>query len=176
MFRNIISQSKKIFFPETFILIFILCIISSCSLSQKTTTPTKPATDSSDSETEVKTTRVVFNNDADLDAAMQKAQREKKAVFLDFYTTWCYPCKIMDQGAFSDWDVADYLGDNCVAMKVNAEKGTGVILGTQFGIKVFPTLVFIDPNGNELARREGSLGIEEFKVFMKSSVWKYKGQ
>ncbi len=174
MYSHNISQPKKIFFSKTFLLIFILFIITSCNPVQKATTASKPAAGNTD--TEAKTTRVAFNNDADLDAALQKAQREKKAVFIDFYTTWCYPCKIMDQGAFSDWDVADYLGNNCVAMKVDAEKGTGVILGTQFGIKAFPTLVFIDPNGNELARREGSLGIEEFKVFMKSSVWKYKGQ
>ena len=174
MYSYNISQTKKIFFSKIFLLIFILFIITSCNPVQKATTASKPVTDNT--EIEAKTTRVTFNNDADLDAALQKAQREKKAVFIDFYTTWCYPCKIMDQGAFSDWDVADYLGNNCVAMKVDAEKGTGVILGTQFGIKAFPTLVFVDPNGNELARREGSLGIEEFKVFMKSSVWKYKGQ
>ena len=174
MYSYNISQTKKIFFSKIFLLTFILFIITSCNPPQKATTASKPVTDNT--EIEAKTTRVTFNNDADLDAALQKAQREKKAVFIDFYTTWCYPCKIMDQGAFSDWDVADYLGNNCVAMKVDAEKGTGVILGTQFGIKAFPTLVFVDPNGNELARREGSLGIEEFKVFMKSSVWKYKGQ
>ena len=81
---------------------------------------------------------------------------------------------MMDQGAFRDWDVADYMTSNCVALKVDAEKGNGVILGTNYGVKAFPTMVFVDPNGNELARSEGSLGIEDFKKFMKASVWKFR--
>jgi thiol:disulfide interchange protein len=175
MYSYNISQTKKIFFSKIFLLTFILFIITSCNPPQKAVAAVKPAVNT-DPEMEIKPTRVVFNNSNDLAVALQKAQKEKKVIFVDFYTTWCYPCKIMDQGAFSDWDVADYLENNCVAMKVDAEKGTGVILGTEFGIKAFPTLVFIDPNGIELTRKEGSLGIEEFKVFMKSSVWKYKGQ
>ncbi len=83
---------------------------------------------------------------------------------------------MMDQGAFRDWDVADYMTSNCVALKVDAEKDNGLALSSQFGVGAYPTLVFLSPDGKELARKEGSLGIEDFKVFMKSSVWKYKGQ
>ena len=173
MYRNIFLKPGKTFFSGSVLFFFILFISTSCNPPQKVTTSTKP-TVTTEPDTDVITTRVIFNKSNDLAVALQKAQKEKKVIFVDFYTTWCYPCKIMDQGAFSDWDVADYMENNCVAMKVNAEKGTGVILGTQFGIKAFPTLVFIDPNGIELTRKEGSLGIEDFKVFMKSSVWKYK--
>lgn len=109
-----------------------------------------------------------------LTAVMEKAKKENKVVFLDFYTTWCAPCRLMDQSVFRDEDVVKYMNDNCVSMKINAEKGEGVALKIQYGVGVYPTYIFINKEGDEVSKREGSLSIDEFKKFMKSGVWKVK--
>ena len=168
-------SEKKAF---SYLLFIFVLIVSACSPATKisTKTTTTITTDNTETGIENKPTRVAFTGEIDLPAALKKAKSENKVVFIDFYTTWCFPCKMMDQGAFRDWDIADYMTSNCVSLKVDAEKGTGVVLKSQFNVASYPTLLFIDPNGNVLSRQEGSLGIEDFKVFMKASVWKFIGK
>ncbi len=109
-----------------------------------------------------------------LTAIMEKAKKENKVVFIDFFTTWCAPCRLMDQSVFSDEDVATYMNQNCLSMKINAEKGEGVALKVQFNVNAYPTYIFIDGEGNEVVKKTGSLSIEEFKKLMKAGVWKVK--
>ncbi len=50
------------------------------------------------------------------------AQKENpKKIFMDVYTTWCGPCKMLDRDTFSDKDVIDYINKNFYAVKFNAE-------------------------------------------------------
>ncbi len=35
-------------------------------------------------------------------SALEKAEQENKLIFLDAYTTWCGPCKMMDKQTFVD--------------------------------------------------------------------------
>ncbi len=162
---------KKINFS---ILAFAIALIfTNCGTTKSTdSSPNSSSQNSSDAH---EASPINFNYTADLDGAMVRAKKENKPIFIDFYTTWCAPCKLMDQGTFKDQDVAAYLNDNCVTLKIDAEKGNGRALRVQFNVSAFPTLVFIDPDGNVLSQKEGSLGIDGFKQFMKSAVWKYKG-
>ena len=117
---------------------------------------------------------VNFITSDDIDAALKKAQKEKKVLFIDFYTSWCTPCKMMEQGVFRDALVADYMNANCISIRVNAEKGNGPNMKIAYAVDAYPTMLFYTSTGDEVARKEGSLGIEDFKKYMKASVWKAK--
>ena len=39
---------------------------------------------------------------------------------------------------------------------------------------MFPTLLFFNVKGSEIARKDGSMGIEDFKIFMTSALEKAK--
>jgi thioredoxin-related protein len=66
------------------------------------------------------------------------------------------------------------MAENVVSLKVNAEKGLGIELKTQFGVRAYPTFVFVAPDGKELARNEGTMSIADFKKMAKTAVWKVK--
>ena len=58
--------------------------------------------------------------------ALALAGKEKKMIFIDFYTTWCGPCKMMSSEVFTQEQVGTYFNRVFVNMKVDAEKGEGV--------------------------------------------------
>ena len=165
------------------IAIMAICGINYSCNSSKTgknsSSSTKPSTGTTKPE-EVgigeisKETLVNFYVTDQLTAVMEKAKREKKVVFIDFFTTWCAPCRMMDQSVFVDEDVATYMNQNCINMKINAEKGEGVALKLQYNINAYPSYIFINADGDEVIKKEGSLSIEDFKKLMKTGVWKVK--
>lgn len=152
---------------------------SSSSTKTPTDSPTNPSAGTTPTEDagigKISTeTLVNFYVTDQLTAVMEKAKREKKVVFLDFYTTWCAPCRMMDQSVFRDEDVAAYMNQNCINMKINAEKGEGVALKLQYNVNAYPSYIFINADGDEVLKKEGSLSIEDFKKLMKTGVWKVK--
>lgn len=149
--------------------------LTSCDTPSKgSTTTTKPKEKPAQTEEKPAATLVNFINSDDIDAALLRAQKEKKVLFIDFYTSWCTPCKIMEQSVFKDVLVADYMNQNCISIRVNAEKGNGPNMKIAYAVDAYPTMLFYSSKGDEVARKEGSLGIEEFKKYMKASVWKAK--
>jgi thiol:disulfide interchange protein len=165
-------MKKVMFSVALFALVFstISCGLTGCNPSKSVASAPKveePKDDKFD-------TRLVFQPTDDLDAALAKAKAEKKAVFMDFYTSWCMPCRMMDESVFTDWDVTQYMAENVVSVKVNAEKGRGVELKSRFFVGAYPTFVFLAPDGTELSRKEGTISIADFKKMAKTAAWKVK--
>jgi thiol-disulfide isomerase/thioredoxin len=95
-----------------------------------------------------------FNNGsfADLKA---KAAAEKKLIFIDCYTSWCAPCKWMDQNVFPLPEVAEKYNNTFINARFDMEKGEGPELRKQYNVSSFPTYLFIDATG-KLVYRSGS--------------------
>ena len=85
--------------------------------------------------------------ETDIDAALLQAQEQDKDVFIDFYTNWCKPCKMMDKQVFPQEKLGKYFNSKFISLKVNAEK-EGVELAKKYGIKAYPTFVILDKNGS----------------------------
>lgn len=94
--------------------------------------------------------------------ALTAAQHENKLVFMDFYTDWCGPCKMMMREVFPQKSVGDYMNKTFVAIKVNAEKDDGVELAKKYQVKAYPTFVIIDATETEKGRVVGSSSPESF--------------
>ena len=94
--------------------------------------------------------------------ALAKAKKENKLVFMDCYTSWCGPCKVMSKEVFTQKEVGDYFNANFVNIKVDMEKGEGPELGKHYNITGYPTLVFMDADGKELHKHVGGLEADEF--------------
>ena len=62
---------------------------------------------------------------ARLQDALDKAKQENKMVFLDCYTSWCGPCKMMSTKIFPTQEVGDFMNPKFVSIKIDMEKGEG---------------------------------------------------
>lgn len=94
--------------------------------------------------------------------ALALAGKEKKMIFIDFYTTWCGPCKMMSSEVFTQEQVGTYFNRVFVNMKVDAEKGEGVELAKKYQVRAYPTFVVLRADGTEVYRTSGTRPAEEF--------------
>ncbi len=95
-----------------------------------------------------------------LSAALAKAGEAKKVVMVDFFTTWCGPCKKLDQETWPDARVSAWLGEHAVAIKLDAEREREA--AKQHRIGAYPTLLFLKSDGTELGRLVGFRPPETF--------------
>lgn len=56
-----------------------------------------------------------------MDEALAAQKKEPKKIFMDAYTDWCGPCKLMEKKTFHNEDVINYINKHYYAVKFNAE-------------------------------------------------------
>ncbi len=96
----------------------------------------------------------------DLEAARAEAGTRDTMVMIEFYADWCNWCRRLDADTFSVPEVRRELA-RFVPMKMNGEKG-GAGLAAGLGVDSYPTLIFLDPDGNEMDRILGYLPPDRF--------------
>jgi thioredoxin-related protein len=84
--------------------------------------------------------------------AIELAQKENKKVFIDFYSTACPPCKIMEKDVFTDSAVSAYINEHFISVRSNAASIEGKLEKFEYKINAYPTLLFLSPEGKELTR------------------------
>jgi thioredoxin-related protein len=87
--------------------------------------------------------------------AVQKAKKEKKAIFLDISASWCGPCKMLKRNSFPNGEVGAYFNKQFVNVEVDGEVGEGIMLAQKFQIRGYPTLVFLDKSEKVLLQTAG---------------------
>lgn len=92
--------------------------------------------------------------------ALAAAKRDNKVVMIDFFTTWCVPCKKLDSTTWKDADVVAWLSQKAIALKLDAEKE--VDLAKQHNINAYPTMLLLKPDGSEIGRIVGYKTPKEF--------------
>ena len=91
------------------------------------------------------------------DEALAKAKQENKLVFVDFYATWCGPCKQMAEKVFTDEEVGKYMNEKFVCMQIDVEKeGWQKETAGRFNVTVLPTLIFFKADANVASRLAGA--------------------
>jgi len=130
-----------------------LILLSGCSATRGTSTETAPEPAVEDPYANF---FVDFIHTDKLTEALERAEAEDKMVFIDFYTSWCLPCKLMDEDVFTDKEFGDYMNRHFISVKINAEVGNGPNLAALYQVKSYPTLLFIDLNGRVKGRKEGA--------------------
>lgn len=102
--------------------------------------------------------------------ALDKARENDKLLFVDCYTSWCGPCKMLAKDVFTNNEVADYFNKNFVAFKVDCEKGEGPGIAKQYGVSGYPTLLFLDTDGNLVNKIVGATAPAAFLEKVKKGL------
>ncbi|MDZ4793293.1 MAG: thioredoxin family protein [Bacteroidota bacterium] len=104
--------------------------------------------------------------------AVIKAKKEKKAIFLDIYATWCGPCKMLKRQTFVDKEVVKFYNANFINMSLNGETGDGEVLAQKYQIPGYPTLIILDNKENPLHANVGFMPAKDFLKFGKEGLKK----
>lgn len=94
----------------------------------------------------------------DYDRARKIANHENKLLFIDFYTTWCAPCKKMDKWIFQNDSLSQRLGTGFVLLRYDAENDSMFNLSKKHHVNSYPTGIVINRDGYVLNRKYGFLG------------------
>lgn len=92
---------------------------------------------------------------------VQKAKKSRQLIFVDCYTSWCGPCRVMATSVFTQDTVGNFFNARTVNAKFDMEKDAdGRMLREKYRVESFPTLLFIDPvTQQEVHRLVGQLGV-----------------
>ena len=125
-----------------------------------------------------------------MNEALEAQKETPKKIFMDVYTTWCGPCKLMDRNTFNNKKVADFINENYYPVKFNAE-GTEKITydGFEYSnpnyqegrrgrnathffadalrIQAFPSIVFFDDDGALIQALPGYRSPKEIEIYLK---------
>ena len=93
-----------------------------------------------------------------LSSARRKAAREGKLLFVDFTARWCLPCRMMEETAFADEQVLDYLRDHYVSIQIDVENFDGLAIQQQYGVETLPAMLIFSSDGRELGRIGEAIG------------------
>jgi len=96
----------------------------------------------------------------DLEGAVEAAAEKNTLVFVEFNTDWCSWCRRLESETLSNRDVRNELS-KLVSIQLNAETN-GADAAREFGVESYPTMVFLDPSGEEVERIVGYLPPEKF--------------
>lgn len=91
-----------------------------------------------------------------------RAANENKLIFLDAYATWCGPCKTMAKHVFTNDSVADYYNVHFINAKIDMEAGEGPGIAKRYNVNIYPTLLFVNAQGNVVHRAVGAYKPQQF--------------
>ena len=111
------------------------------------------------------------------DEGMAQAAREKKKAVIDFYASWCRWCKVMERETFSNPEVEKYLSEHFVAIRIDAENDADSIgyqgrrytpasLAKSFGVRGYPSLAYLDEDGDLIALVPGYVPAQRFLPYL----------
>lgn len=88
--------------------------------------------------------RSIEFRDVTFDEALVASKKEGKPIFMDCYAVWCGPCKWMSANIFTKNEVADFYNKNFICVKFDMEKGEGIDIAKEFGVRAYPTLIYVN--------------------------------
>ncbi len=159
-------MNKKMFFTAVFIIIAVFvyaCLPKANSSNNKLETTVNAETEGG----------IQFIEE-NWNKALEEAKKQNKLIFLDAYTSWCGPCKMLKRNTFPDKAAGEFFNKNFINVAIDMEKGDGPSVAEKYRVNAYPTLIITDAAGNLVTFTEGYIGPGQLIEFGKHGLSKSK--
>jgi thioredoxin-related protein len=115
------------------------------------------------------------------------AKKEKRKIVIDVYTNWCNNCKAMDKNTFSQQQIAKYVNENFIPVRLDAEEHSNIsfrnktyhfvqngnVSYNELAMELinnqtsYPTIVFLDENLKVIQALQGYKMPDQFEKILK---------
>jgi len=99
--------------------------------------------------------------------AIEQAKKQKKMIFIDAYTSWCGPCRMLKQNTFTDKAAGDFFNKHFINIALDMERGDGLAFAEKYQIRAYPTLLIMDPEQKSVSVSEGYINPAQLIEFGK---------
>jgi thioredoxin-related protein len=104
----------------------------------------------------------------------ERSIKEHKPIFYMLYASWCAHCNKMKSEVFTDTLVINYMKKNFICAWQDVEKGEGDFFRKKFGVRFYPTFLFLNEEGKELYNVSGEFNSQMFIAEAKNALTKEK--
>jgi thiol-disulfide isomerase/thioredoxin len=94
--------------------------------------------------------------------ALQEATKQEKVIFVDTYASWCGPCKRMAATVFPNAKAGEFFNKHFINVKLDYEKEEAATFRKKYPVQAFPTLYFIDYDGEVVHAQKGAQSVDGF--------------
>lgn len=105
--------------------------------------------------------------------ALEESKKTGKPVFIDFFATWCPPCKMMDEQTYPDPTVIKE-AQKWIMVRIDTDKQTDVAM--KYGIRSLPTLGVVKSDGKPVTAMMGFVDAKGFVQFLQDAEKKFAAQ
>lgn len=99
-----------------------------------------------------------------LEREATQARLKNIPILIEFSTPWCSYCEALEQEVLEPLIVSEEFKDKIIIRKLEVAEYSNIIgldgkshssfdINQRYNIKLYPTLIFIDANGNEISQR-----------------------
>ena len=125
------------------------------------------------------------------DEAIAAQKKKPKKIFIDVYTNWCGPCKMLANNTFTNKDLAKYVNENYYPVKFNGE-GNEVVnyqgqkfenkgydpskahtrnsthpLTAYMQVQAYPTMMFLDEKSDLITSITSYMSPTQLELYLK---------
>lgn len=104
--------------------------------------------------------------------ALALAKESGQLIFVDAFTTWCGPCKMMSAKTFPQKEVGEFYNANFINVKLDMERGEGLVFADTYNVSSYPSLFYIDGDARLVMKVVGYMEAEKFIEAGKSALKK----
>lgn len=105
----------------------------------------------------------------DVEQAFEIAKKENKPLFLYWGAVWCPYCSRIKSSVFQSREFIA-LSELFVPFYLDGDTEQAQTVGERFGVKGYPTMIVLNPAGEEITRIPGGIDIDRYNSVLRNSL------